>query len=133
MKKIIIVFLLLSCLLAGCSQQNNMSKVRVITGITVTATDSEGTFARTYTQGRKMSRVMNYLRLLDPYISVPLSPDTFRTDSYEITVNYSDGEHTRYHQIYHDYFQTEGGVWKQIDPKQGARLQQIIEELDTDI
>lgn len=133
MKKIGFLFLTstLVCLLFGCKSQ--APTVRVVTGIHVTAESDGKTIKRTYTQDAKMSHVLNYLRLLDPYITVPLSPDTFRTDTYQITVSYSDGEQTQYKQIYHDYFQTDSGLWKRIDPELGARLQKIVASLEDDI
>lgn len=135
MKKTISAILIftVSCLLYGCKKEPNAPQVRVVTGITVTATNNLETQTHTYTQNKEMCSILNYLRLLDPYVSVPLAPDTFRSDIYNITVFYSDGSQTQYNQIYHDYFQTNGGAWKRIDPKVGSRLKDIVEYLAADI
>ena len=127
MKNFFLLFLLIAACsgLSGCNAPSQEPTVRVVTGISVEASGSQS-IRRTYTTDREMSNILNYLRLLDPYISVQLSPDTFRTDTYEIIVTYSDGNHTRYRQIYSDYFQQDNGSWKKIDPKIGGRLKELL-------
>lgn len=135
MKKL---YFYLSCLLlcvtvSGCSPKNRATTVRVVTGIDISASSEDHTLYRNFTQGSDMSSVLNYLRLLDPYISVELDPDTFRSECYEIIVTYSDGNHTVYRQIYNDYFQENNGKWKRIDPKLGSRLQELLTDLPEQI
>ena len=120
---------LLSFSIYGCKQKGSSTSVCVVTGIDVKATGQNQTLHRCYTQNSNMSSVLNYLRLLDPYISVELDPDTFRSQTYEIIVTYSDGNHTVYRQIHDDYFQENDGLWKRIDPKLGCRLQELLDQL----
>ena len=129
----IIMFFLFPGLLYGCKAPSKKPTVRVVTGITVNALGENENLTRTYTQDANMSHVLNYLRMLDPYIPVTLSPETFCSNSYQITVSYSDGNQTQYNQIYHDYFQTNNGPWKRIDPEVGARLQVLLNTLSNDI
>lgn len=133
MKKLIffIMFIYFSFIISGCSAEK--AAIRIVTGITVTESRDGRTVKHTYTQDRKTSHILNYLRILDPYISVALAEDTFRTDIYRIEVNYSDGNTTCYNQIHNDYFRTEQGVWKRIDPDIGGRLSVILEKLEDDI
>ncbi len=131
MKRKFLIFslCLLPCLLNGCAKSG---KIRVVTGVSITANTPESTVQRHYSQDHNISNVLNYLRLLDPYTSVELDSETFRSGDYEIIINYSDGAHTVYRQIYQDYLQKDGGRWKRIDPKLGSRLQELIEKLPGD-
>ena len=70
--------------------------------------------------------VMQYLRRLDPYTAAEIDADTFRADTAHLTVEYSDGAQTQYTQLYTDYFKTEGGSWKKIDPEDGIQLWGIL-------
>lgn len=133
MKKIINFIMLICFCIIMCGCGADVPDIRIVTGITVTEYRNGQSVEHTFTQDQKTSFILNYLRILDPYISVPLSPDTFRTDTYRITVTYSDGNSTHYNQIHHNYFQTENGNWKRIDPDIGARLQGILQSLDNDI
>lgn len=128
----LIFFCFVFCFLGGCHPKKKAPPVRVVTGVSVTSTGSEGITDYTYTRDEKMESLLNYLRLLDPYITTGIAPDTFRSDTYEIIVTYSDGNHTTYRQIYNDYLQTESGAWKKIDPKQGAKLSDLLHSLPSD-
>ncbi len=120
---------LLPCLLLGCEKSGT---IRVVTGVSITAHTPDSTVQRHYSQDHNISNVLNYLRLLDPYTSVELDPETFRSGDYEIIISYSDGAHTVYRQIYQDYLQKDGGHWKRIDPELGSRLQELIEKIPDD-
>jgi len=100
-----------------------------VTGIHIAATQDGSTIQKTLTDSAAMHRVLTYLRILDPYITAELEPDTFRTDRYEITVEYSDGNRTVYRQLYDEYLQIDDGDWKKIDPAHGGNLLSIVSEL----
>lgn len=133
MKKLFQIIMLISfgIILSACNA--NKADIRVVTGITVMEMQDGQAVEHFFTQDQKTSHILNYLRLLDPYISVSLTPETFRTDTYHITVNYSDGDSTHYNQIHNNYFQTDTGSWKRIDPDIGSRLHSILQALDDDI
>jgi len=115
--------------LGGCVIRCPPSQIRVVTGIHIAATQDGSTIQKTLTDSAAMHRVLTYLRILDPYITAELEPDTFRTDRYEITVEYSDGNRTVYRQLYDEYLQIDDGDWKKIDPAHGGNLLSIVSEL----
>ena len=115
MKKLA-VFLLLSSLLWGCAKKEAPTgpMCRVVTQIRVAATVDGKASIQTYTEPREMESVLCYLRLLEKGSRADIDPDSFRADSYEITVCYSDGQHTTYRQLHDQLLQTDGGPWQTI-------------------
>ena len=89
---------------------------RVVTQITVTAIRSDQTFSTAYTDDRQMEAILTYLRMTQPKGVMQFEPDSFRSDSYIFTVDFSDGSQNIYHQIYHDFLQKNAGRWQRIDP-----------------
>lgn len=128
------VLLALICLTgSGCrSEQAKKPIPRTVTQIHVVAAHDTQITNHTFTDYKKMETVLNYLRLLDPYLPAEITPDTFRSNAYEITVSYSDGARTTYRQIYNQYLQTDGGVWKKINPAQGEKLLRILMSMPDD-
>ena len=125
----ILLFLLSSCR-AG---QSHTSMPRVVTQISVISTHEGAIQHHVYTTPAKMKILLNYLRRLDPYGDTDIEPDTFRTDAYEITLFYSDGQSSIYRQIYDQYLQENDGPWKRINPADGGYLLPILTNLPTDI
>ena len=119
------VFLLLPFLLTGCSWQKMPAGplCRVVTQVHINATVDGETGSITYTDPKGMESVLNYLRLLKKGNRTDIDPDSFRADSYEITLYYSDGQHTTYRQLHNDFLQTDGGAWKSIE---GAKMQLLF-------
>ena len=111
------VFLLLPLLLWGCagSKAPIEPMCRVVTRTQVVATVDGQTVDVTHTDSDKMESVLCYLRLLTQGKRVSLDPDSFRSDSYEITLFYSDGQHTTYRQLHTDYLQIDDGPWREIE------------------
>lgn len=132
MKRLFLVFVIF---LAGCGYSPFGAKPhppRVITSIEVVAS-TEGQLHRyRYTDDDKMRLVMQYLRHIRPQLSMSISPDTFRTDAFRITLNLSDGTQTVYHQLHSDYLQKDNGTWKSIDSAKGAALLRLLKELPSD-
>ncbi len=132
MKRIsVLAFLaLLSWALTGCTAKEPAQPLcRVVTGIQVTAAQDGNITHHSYTQPKQLEAVLNYLRLLDPYVSTAIQPDTFRTNAFRIVVSYSDGASTTYHQIYNEYLQTDGGTWKRIHTGYASRLPELLQKL----
>ena len=126
-----IVFLLLcGCSYAAPPGENHGP--RVVTAVEVTAA-AEGELSQyRYTGEEKIRAVLHYLRRAKPDRSVPITPDTFRTDAYRITLHLSDGTKSVYHQLYSDYLQKENGRWHSIDSTHGSALARLLQELPPD-
>ena len=116
MKKLA-VFLWLPVLLWGCAKEEAPigPMCRVVTQIRVSATVDGGASIKTYTQPREMESILCYLRLLEKGNRADIDPDSFRSDSYEITVYYSDGQRTTYRQLHDQLLQTDDGPWQVIE------------------
>ena len=110
------VFLVLPFLLWGCTWRKMPTgpMCRVVTQVRVAATTNGQTTERIYTDSKEMESVLCYLRLLQKGKKADIDPDSFRSDSYEITVSYSDGQHTVYRQLHNDFLQTDGGAWHRV-------------------
>lgn len=116
MKKMV-VFLLLPLLLGGCSQSKAPAEpmCRVVTQAQVTATVDGQTYEFHHTDAKKIESVLCYLRLLQKGKKADIDPDSFRSDSYQITIYYSDGQSTTYRQLHTDFLQIDDGPWRKID------------------
>lgn len=119
------VFLLLAALLSGCAKNETPigPLCRVVTQIRVVVTVDRQTYERTYTDGEQMHSVLNYLRLLQKGKKADIDPDSFRSDVYEITVYYSDGQHTTYCQLHSDFLKIDDGHWQKIT---GAKMELLF-------
>ena len=135
MKKFHLFLLLcLSASLTGCSKADipEHPLCRIVTQIDVTAAHNGAVNHYTYTDPPKMETMLNYLRLLFPDASASIDPETFRTDAYQITVSYSDGNQSTYYQLYNDFLKKDSGHWQQIDADQGATLYPILCSMPSD-
>jgi len=127
--------ILFFCFLSGCTYYappGENHPVRVVTRIDVSATQDGQLLQYHYTDTDKMETILQYLRNLKPDRSAPITPDTFRTDAYEIRLTLSDGSQTIYYQIYDEYLQKNGGPWQSIDSTKGAAIQQLLLILPSD-
>ncbi|MBO5953520.1 MAG: hypothetical protein J6Q53_05325 [Oscillospiraceae bacterium] len=132
-RKFIIFLTVVLCMLTGCRKKELSESVsRIVTQVSVISTNEGQLYEKIYTAPEKMKVMLNYLRLLDPYTTTDITPDTFRTDAYEITVSYSDGTNTIYRQIYNQYLQEGDGAWKRIDPVHGSALLPIVSSMPSD-
>ena len=130
-----IVLLLLVFSLSGCTYYappGENHPVRVVTQIDVITTQDGALLQFHYRQPEKMKVILTYLRHLKPSQFKPITPDTFRSDAYEIRLTLSDGSQTVYHQIYDEYLQKNGGPWKSIDRVQGGTLYTMLSNLPSD-
>ena len=132
-RKFLFFLLFLMSVATGCRHSEQIqSAAQVVMQVSVESTNEGRLFRRIYTAPEKMKIMLNYLRKLDPYTATDITPDTFRTDAYEITVLYSDGTSSVYRQIYNQYFQQDSGPWKRIDPAHGAALLSILSNMPSD-
>ena len=119
------VFLLLPFLLCGCTWRRIPTgpMCRVVTQVQVKATAEGQSWENTYTDSPRIESVLCYLRLLKEGKSSAIDPDSFRSDTYEITLFYSDGQRTTYRQLYRDFLQKDEGPWKKIE---GAKIELLF-------
>ena len=135
MKRLFLFLLIiLSLPLTGCSKADLPLQplCRTVTQVSVTASHNGAVTYHTYTESEKMETMLNYLRLLFPDTSANIEPETFRSDAYRITVNYSDGNHSTYYQIYNDFLKKDDGKWQKIAADQGAALYPILCSMPSD-
>ncbi len=126
--------LVLCGVLSGCAaRKNTTNALRVVTQVSVTASHNNEILRKVFVDSEKMEKVLNYLRLLDPYLPSKYEAETFRSDAFEIIVHYSDGSYTTYHQIYHDYLRTDSGAWLRINASYGSKLLSLLESMSTDL
>jgi len=127
--------IIIALLLTGCSYAAPPGEAhgsRVITAVEVTATE-EGQLRRyRYNTESKVRTLLAYLRRIKPELATNIDPDTFRTNSYRITLLLSDGTQSVYHQLHTEYLQKDGGLWRSIDPAHGSALVRILHELPPD-
>ena len=90
---------------------------RVVTQIEVTVIRNGKTTNTVYSDDSQMEAILTYLRMTQPTAAIQMDPDSFRSDSYTFTVQFSDGSQNIYRQIYHDLLQKNTGRWQRIDPK----------------
>ena len=110
-------FLLLPLLLWGCVRREMPigPMCRVVTQVQVAYTIDGQTQVKTYTDPEGMQSVLNYLRLVQKSNQTDIDPDSFRSDSYEITLFYSDGNRNTYRQLHDGFLQIDGGPWQRIE------------------
>ena len=126
----IFAILLLFMLLSGCSPVEYTPRNRVVTEIEVTVSHDDRVQTRTYHNDIQLRLLLNYLRTLDTYAPVPISPDTFRADAYRIILRRSDGSQSVYHQIADGYLQKDGGPWEKTDSHRAAALLRLLQVVD---
>jgi len=90
---------------------------RVVTQIRVEETDTEGSQLLTYDQPEQMGRLLTYLRLMELQDPARIDPDTFRTETFRITLERSDGTAARYRQLHREFIQKDDGPWRRMVPE----------------
>ena len=131
----VLIFIIITLFLCGCTYYAPTGKnhaVRVVTQVDVLSTQGGQLQAYHYTDGEKVQAILSYLRKLSPDRQTPITPDTFRTDAYQIVLTLSDGSQSVYCQIYDEYLQKNSGPWRSIDRVQGAVLPHLLSKLPSD-
>lgn len=134
MKKTVFFIFPILLLLGGCGShgpEREEPVCRVVQEITVESEDSQGAATRYYTDQHKMSMVLNYLRILDPW-NRAADPTALEGTSYRITLGFSDGSYKQYFQKDILYLSSDGAVWKQIDPGRGIHLPLLLADMPSD-
>ncbi len=132
MKRMLLT-ILIAVTLHGCGgAQPDPEPLRVVTQIQVTGSQNGKIFQKTFTDMKKMEAILHCIRRLDPGKVSHITPDSFRTDAYEITVSYSDGNRTVYQQLYHQYLQTDSQGYREINEGPAIQLAQLLTQLAGD-
>ena len=132
-RKNLFVFILVGTLLAGCSRPiPQPDPPRFVTRVDVQC-QREGKFLqRQYTDEKKMSSVLNYIRLLESGGGLAAEPEDIPGDDYQIVVYLSDGTRRTYRQRADQYLSRDSLPWVKIDPRRGRQLYPILETLESD-
>ena len=130
-----LIIIMIAAALTGCTHYappGENHPVRVVTQVDVTATQDGRLNHYRYRDPEKMVAILQYLRKIKPIRTSPITPDTFRTDAYQIVLTMSDGTEATYHQIYDSYLQKNNGPWQAIENPFGSSLPQLLQALPSD-
>ena len=132
MRKLIIFILwLMLPFTAGCSDGRPASQYpafRVVNEITILSNNSAGSHLSRYSDPKEMSKILNYIRCLDPWDRADTT-DSAETFGYTITLYLSDGSKKQYEQHGLTYFRLPGDTWRRIPADRGIRLPLIVEAI----
>lgn len=106
--------------------------VRVVTRIDITYENGAIRTQRHYQDSYKMTQVLNYLRLIDPYGRPALDPEIISGSHFYIELGFSDGSTKVYRQKADRYMQIDGGEWKSIDPARAEELSLLLGQMESD-
>lgn len=132
-RKTFVLFFLsfMMCVFCGCSHREpeNAPVCTVVTRIELSRQDG---ITRTYSQSEKMEKILDYLRLADPFGLPDEDPETAEGHSYRIVVYSSDGQERCYWQKSDRYMRVDGGDWQKIKKGQGQQLDELLMTLPGD-
>ena len=128
---VLILFLFTGCASRSPQPTGTMAH-RAVTEVTVTYQNGAISAQRHYTNAEKMRRILNYLRIIDPYGVPNEDPETAEGSDFYIVLSYSDGSHKTYHQKSDRFLLEEGGQWQRIDPTKAEELSLILGEMESD-
>ena len=106
--------------------------VRVVTQINITYENGAIRTQRHYQTSEKMTQVLNYLRLIDPYGRPAVNPEMVSGSQFYIELAYSDGSSKIYRQKADRYMQIDGGDWQTINPARAEELSLLLGQMESD-
>lgn len=130
-RMLLILFGVLPVLFCGCQVQEPppVDVSHLVTEITITRLTDQQTHH--YTGQKSMSRVLNYLRQLDPF-GKAAEPAATSGQDYRITLLFSDGRQRTYLQKNGEFFLDGDNHWKQIHPEDARHLSLLFTALPSD-
>ena len=133
MKKSMKVFVVacLILLLAGCDHKNETA-LRVVTQVDVACDRGYQVLRRQYTQPKKVSMVLNYLRLQKDLGPPERDPESAVGDRMQIDVTMSDGSHRLYYQHCGQFLSEKNQNWHEIDPELALDFDLHLQMIPTD-
>lgn len=87
---------------------------------------SRGALQRVYTQNEKMEKVLDYLRMADPYGQPEEDPLTTPGSRYQIRIYCSDGQQKSYYQISDRFLSSDGIHWQKIKKGMEGQLDALL-------
>jgi hypothetical protein len=105
---------------------------RVVIGVTLRYDNGPLHAQRVYTSENKMQRVLDYLRLIDPYGRPAVDPEFVAGSQFHIELAFSDGSRKIYRQKADRYMQIDGGDWQTINPARAEELSLLLGQMESD-
>jgi len=125
LKKCTAIFLiLLTVLLPGCARKRTWTQpiCSVVVRVDVESRNHEERIYRRYTDPKKVSAMLDYLRGLSPYMPADRDPERLTGENHTITVYSSDGTTRVYRQRANRYLSVDSQPWQRIDDTQAKKL-----------
>lgn len=133
--RLVFASILVCSLFGGCMHfisKTEPSPVRVVTHIDITYENGAIRTQRHYQDSGKMSQVLNYLRLIDPYGRPAVDPEFVAGSQFHIELAFSDGSRKIYRQKADRYMQIDGGDWQTINPARAEELSLLLGQMESD-
>ena len=126
----ILAISLLWTLAAGCAQVSDPP--RVVTGVLIQVENTAEPGEILYTDPKKMTMALNYLRCLSLWDPPAENPEALPGPRYWITLRFSDGGFRTYEQIGTACIRSENGSWMVLPPERALRLPLLLAIVPTD-
>ncbi len=131
----ILTALLFLCCTTGCNRQpgdSGLSDFSVVTQVTVFYENGPIRTLRQYTSDGKMQKILDYLRLINPYGAPDEDPEAAAGSDFQIVLSYSNGQQKFYRQKSDRFLQGTDGRWQKIDPSRAEDLSKIVGQMESD-
>lgn len=126
-----IISLFTFSLLLGGRINGPVPPCHVVTEVSVSWAEGGTEYRRTYTDQRKMEKLLLYLRSLKPQ-PPSVTPELLDTPKYQITLRLSDDSQVFFTQYGLSFFSKADGSIQLIDAEKAARLALILEAIPED-
>ena len=132
-KRLLVLFLLLSTVLPGCSNRLLPARTqpRLVTAITASYRNGVIELQRQYTDSEKMRAILNYFRKLELYGNTA-GPESAEGSQIRVTLTYSDGTTKTYDQQADRFLRISGGNWQSISSEKGQELGLLLGLMESD-
>ena len=124
--------ILLAMICAGCSTKKTQP-MRVVTQVDVICDRGNEVLRRHYTKPRKMSMVLNYLRLQKNLGQPEVDPDAVPGTRMQIDVTMSDGSHRFYYQQSGQFLAKKNENWHEINPELASEFDIWLQVIPPDV
>jgi hypothetical protein len=120
-------------LLTGCRHYSSPSMAHtLVTRIIVTGQSEDGPIHRYYDSPEKMRQLLLYIRSVRRGFETQEDPASLEGCSVSITTICADNTQKVYRQKNDQFFQTETGLWQELDPEKGQALWTLLQQLPSD-
>ena len=119
-----IFLLILILILPGCAKKRTWAGpiCSVVVRVDVESKNNAERIYRRYTDPKKVSAMLDYIRKLSPYMPADRDPERLAGESHTITVYSSDGTMQVYRQRANAYLSVNSQPWQKIDNKEAQAL-----------